>query len=230
MFYKINKVFLMGVLVIAAFIWGANSLSAAGEKHLIVIDPAHGGKDTGVKMKNKVYEKDITLVIALALQKELAKEGNTQVILTRDSDIELSLEERKKILEKIRPGFLLSLHVNSGFGRNASGFELYYPGFKGETVAKKEDKDGASQARNKHLNESVRMAHLIQKNLDTLFPRKGRGLREADLPIMDELFIPALVVEMGFATNSEDKNKLLSPKTQVEIAKALSKGIKSFFR
>ena len=230
MFYKINKVFLMGVLVIAAFIWGANSLSAAGEKHLIVIDPAHGGKDTGVKMKNKVYEKDITLVIALALQKELAKEGNTQVILTRDSDIELSLEERKKILEKIRPGFLLSLHVNSGFGRNASGFELYYPGFKGDAEAKKKDKDSASQARNKHLNESVRMAHLIQKNLDTLFPRKGRGLREADLPIMDELFIPALVVEMGFATNSEDKNKLLSPKTQVEIAKALSKGIKSFFR
>lgn len=230
MFYKINKIFLMGVLVIAFFICNANLLSAAGEKHLIVIDPSHGGKDTGVKIKDKVYEKDITLVIALALQKELVKEGNTQVILTRDSDIELSMEERKKNIDKIKPDFFLSLHINSGFGKNASGFELYYPGFKEETEAKKEDKDGASQARNKHLNETVRMAHLIQRNLDTLFPRKGRGLREADLPIMDGLLIPALVVEIGFASNSEDKKKLLSSKTQVEIAKALSMSVKSFYR
>ena len=230
MFHNINKMLLLGILVIAVFLWGANSLSAAGEKHLIVIDPAHGGKDTGVKIKDKVYEKDITLAIALALQKELVKERNTQVILTRDSDIELSPEERKKILEKIKPGFFLSLHINSGFGKNASGFELYYPGFKGDMEAKKKDKDSASQARNKHLNEAVRMAHFIQRNLDTLFPRKGRGIREADLPIMDGLLIPALVVEMSFASNTEDKKKLLSPKAQVEIAKALSKGIKSFFR
>src|SRR4030042_6223338 len=123
MFYMIKKMFLLGILVIVVFTGGANSLSAAGEKYLIVIDPAHGGKDTGVKIKDKVYEKDITLAIALALQKELVKEGNIQVILTRDSDIDISLEERKKMVEKINPGFLLSLHINSGFGKKASGFE-----------------------------------------------------------------------------------------------------------
>ncbi len=230
MFYKINRIFLMGVLVIAVFIFWENSLSAAGEKHLIVIDPSHGGKDTGVKIKDKIYEKDITLAIALALQKELVKEGNVQVILTRVSDVELSPEERKKMVEKTKPEFFLSLHINSGFGKNASGFELYYPGFKKETAARKEDKGGANKAKNKHLNETIRMAQLIQRNLDALFPRKGRGLREADLPIMDGLRIPALVVEMGFATNPEDKKKLLSSNAQAEIAKALSESVKSFYR
>jgi N-acetylmuramoyl-L-alanine amidase len=228
MYHKINKLFLVSAIVSVVFILGLNYLSAAGEKHLIVIDPAHGGKDTGVNIKDNVYEKDVVLAIALALQRELVKEGNIRVILTRDSDEELNIEERKKILVKIKPHFILSLHINSGFGKNASGFELYYPGFKME--GEKNTKGGAGHVRNKHLNEAVKMAHLIQKNLDKLFPRKGRGLREADLPIMDGLLVPALVVEMGFANNSDDKKQLLSPKVQTEIARALSESVKSFYR
>jgi len=226
MSYKIKKLCLMGILALAFFLGTSLSLLAAGEKHIIVIDPSHGGQDTGVKIKDRADEKDITLIIALALQKELAQESNLQVILTRDSDRELSLEERKKDVAKIKPAFFLSIHVNSGFGKNASGFELYYPGFKDMTAVNV----SAQQAKNKYLNDSVRMSHLIQKNLDALFPRKGRGLREADLPISDGLVVPALVVEIGFATNSEDKKKLLSPDTQVEIARALAKSIKLFFR
>jgi len=74
------------------------------------------------------------------------------------------------------------------------------------------------------------MARSIQENLNTLFPRKGRGLRRADLPITEDLFVPTVIVEMSFATNPEDKKKLLSPDTQTEIAKALTKSIKSFYR
>ena len=78
-------------------------------------------------MTDKVDEKDITLAVALALQKELAKENNLEIILTRDSDKEVSLEDRKKNIAKIKPDFFLSLHTNAGFGKSASGFELYYP-------------------------------------------------------------------------------------------------------
>ena len=103
----------MGILALAFFMCGGfTELSAAGGKASIVIDPAHGGQDTGVKITDKVDEKDITLTIALALQKELAQENNLQIILTRDSDKKLSLEERKKIIAKIKPDFFLSLHVN----------------------------------------------------------------------------------------------------------------------
>jgi N-acetylmuramoyl-L-alanine amidase len=230
MFYKIKKIYLISILALAFFLGMFLPVLAAGGKHIIVIDPSHGGQDTGVKIKDRIDEKDITLIIALALQKELAQESNLQIILTRDSDRELSLEERKKNVAKIKPDFFLSLHINSGFGKTASGFELYYPGFKDTAERKAAVKLNAQQAKNKYLNDSIKMSHLIQRNLDAVFPRKGRGLREANLPIIDGLFVPALVVEIGFATNSEDKKKLLSPITQVEIAQALAKSIKSFFR
>jgi N-acetylmuramoyl-L-alanine amidase len=74
------------------------------------------------------------------------------------------------------------------------------------------------------------MAHLIQRNLDSVFPRMGRGLREADVPVLEGLRLPALVVEIGFASNSGDRKKLLSAKTQKEIARALSRSIKLFYR
>ncbi len=82
--------------------------------------------------------------------------------------------------------------------------------FNNDIKEKKTAKVDAPQVKNKYLNDSVRMARIIQENLNILFPRKGRGLRRADLPVTEDLFVPALVVEMGFATNSEDKKKLLS--------------------
>ena len=230
MFDKKKILPLLGILALAFLICGVLELSAAPRKHIIVIDPAHGGQDTGIKLTDKVDEKDITLAIALALRKELAKENNLEIILTRDSDKMVSLEDRKKNIAKIKPDFVLSLHTNAGFGKSASGFELYCPEFNKDIKEKKTAKGGVAQDKNKYLNDSVRMARIIQENLNTLFPRKGRGLRRADFPVTENLFVPVVVVEMGFATNSEDKNKLLSPDTKTEIANALAKSIKSFYR
>jgi N-acetylmuramoyl-L-alanine amidase len=224
---NIKKISLLSVLTLVFFICGVLDLSAATGKHIIVIDPAHGGDDAGVKLTEKVDEKDITLAVALALRKELAEEKKVEIILTRDADKDVSLEDRKNNITKIKPNFVLSLHTNSGFGKNASGFELYCPEFD---KRKKTTKDGAAQDSNKYLNDSVRMARIIQENFHTLFPRKGRGLRRADYPATENLLVPVVVVEMGFATNPEDRNKLLSPHTQTEIAKALAKSIKIFFR
>ena len=81
----------------------------------------------------------------MALQKELAKENNMEVILTRDSDKKVSLEDRKKNIAKIKPDFVLSLHMNGGFGKNASGFEIYCPEFNKDIKEKKTAKDGCTQ-------------------------------------------------------------------------------------
>lgn len=205
------------------------SIYAQTAKHIVVIDPAHGGEDTGVLSVDKVAEKDLTLAIAFALQKELAKESNIEVVLTRNSDKTLYGDERKKNIVKQNPALVLSLHANGGFGRNSSGFELYYPGFKDVDVSKKAAKGSVFTPSNKHLNDTVKLAHLVQRNLDSLFPRKGRGLREAGVPLAEGLSIPVLVVELGFATNPDDKKKLASGKTQTLIARALAKSIKSFF-
>ena len=206
------------------------NVSAAEKKHLIVIDPAHGGQDEGVNLTDKTSEKQITLAIALAIQKELAAENNIEVVLTRNSDTNVTIEERKDTISKIKPELFLSLHINAGFGKEASGFELYYPGYKETQAGIKTAKNNPKNQINKYLSDSVRLANFIQRNLDALFPRKGRGLREADVPIMEGMTIPALAVEIGFATNPAEKKKLLSETTQKEIAKALAKSIILFYR
>jgi N-acetylmuramoyl-L-alanine amidase len=225
-----KKVLLIsGLLLLVIGISGVPYLSAAEKKHLVVIDPAHGGEDSGVKIADKAEEKNITLAIALALQKELVKEGIFEIVLTRDSDKTVSCEDRRKDIARIKPDLLLSLHINAGFGKSAEGFEIYYPGFTSMTDQKKPGKDGPKDAKNKYLNESVRFAQIIQKNLDALFPRRGRGLREAETPILEGMTIPAVVVEIGFATNPEERKNLLSANSQSEIAKTLAKSIKLYF-
>jgi N-acetylmuramoyl-L-alanine amidase len=228
MFHKWHKYIVVFFSVLMMCLPGF-SAHAQAAKNIVVIDPAHGGEDTGSIGVDKVTEKDLTLAIGLALQKELARESNMEVVLTRASDKTLSLDERKKNIIKIKPALVLSLHINAGFGRNASGFELYYPGFKDVSAVKKGAKGAGGGAESQYLNDTVKLARLVQKNLDGLFPRKNRGLREAGVPLTEGLSVPVLIVELGFATNPDEKNKLASGKTQKEIAKALAKSIKSFF-
>jgi len=211
------------------FFYAPLGLSAAENRYLIMIDPAHGGQDRGVQVTDKVGEKDLTLAIALELKKELAKEKNFTIVLTRDADQTISCEERSKNIAKSKPNIFLSLHINAGFGKKSGGFELYYPGFRDYKDRKPPAKRGVKEPTSKYLHDSVRFAQIVQKNLDSIFPRKGRGLRQADTPILEGLTIPAVVVEIGFATNPEERKKLMSASGQSEIAKALAKSIKSFF-
>lgn len=228
MFNKWQK---YGVVVLSVLVLCLVAILAGAQagKPVVMIDPAHGGKDTGVLGIGDVAEKDLSLAIALALQKELAKEGSLEAVLTRNSDKTLSLDDRREKILKMKPALVLSLHVNAGFGKNSSGYELYYPGFKGVQGPAGGAKGSAATANNRHLNDTVKLARLVQKNLDGLFPRKGRGLREAGLPLAEGLAVPVLAVELGFATNPDEKKKLASEKTQTEIARALAKSIRSFF-
>lgn len=231
MLCKERKIFFWVLLLICAVaVCGVQDSSAASRKNIVMIDPAHGGEDRGVSITEKVGEKDVTLAIALALQKELAKEGVYEIVLTRDADKTISIEDRRKKISKIKPHVFLSLHINAGFGKSAAGFEIYYPGFKETADKKKKAKNEAGGEENKYLNDSVRLAQIIQKNLDDLFPRKGRGLREAQTPILEDVKVPAAVVEIGFASNPEERKKLLSPAGQAEIAKTLARSIKIFFK
>lgn len=225
---KKSSVFIL-FLILLFFIASGVRSEAAEKKQVVVIDAAHGGEDSGVKSADKIMEKDITLAIALALQKELEKDTKLEVILTRNDDKTVSIEERRKNIEKIKPALVLSIHANAGFSKSAGGFELYYPGFKKQDQKKKADKSGADNIKNKYLNDSVRLAQLVQKNMDALFPRKGRGLREAEVPLTTGLAVSGLVLEIGFATNPEEKKKLTTEKIQADVARALARSIKSFF-
>jgi N-acetylmuramoyl-L-alanine amidase len=198
-------------------------------KKQIIVDAGHGGTDTGVKLSDKYYEKDITLSIATMLKKELEKSGNIQVLLTRISDKNISLSERMKAITTSNSYVFVGIHVNGGYGKESSGYELYFPGFASVTAGQVNSREILEDmAKNKYLNDSVRLAQLIQRNLETVFPRKSRGLRNAPLVIFKGLQTSAVVVEIGFAGNQEDKKKMMDENVRSAVARALSKSIREF--
>ena len=202
----------------------------SGSKHRIVIDAGHGGTDRGVVLSDNYNEKDFTLSIATMIKKELEKYANMLVLLTRSSDNDLSLSERKKFISSSRGDIFLGIHVNAGFGKTSTGYELYLAGVTSVTSEQVNTKDILEDmTKNKYLNDSVKLGQLIQRNLDTVFPRKNRGIRNAPLVAVDGLTIPAVIVEIGFATNPEDRKKLMDESVRSAIARALSRSIKEYF-
>ena len=206
-------------------------VQATQAKRLVIIDAAHGGADAGVMVTDKIQEKEVTLILAQGLQKELAKSPDIQTQLTRTSDKTISNAERMKMVKAASGEVLfISLHVNAGFGNKATGYEIFFPGFKTPATDQNESKAILKDMeQNKYLNDSVRLAQMIQRNMENVFPRKGRGLRDAPIPILGNLSIPAVVLEVGFATNTDDRKKILNEKTQQAIAQALAKGIRDYF-
>ena len=218
------------IFVLLIFLVFPLASSLAESRHLVVVDPAHGGLDKGVKLSKRFYEKDVTLAIAKLLKKDLDSSKNIRVLLTRSADKNFSVSDRVKIAKRADIDLFISLHVNSGFGRKSSGFEVYFSGFKSPSTAKNASKEILNDmVTTKYLNESVRIAQIIQRNMEKIFRRKDRGLRSAPILILEDLTIPAVVLEIGFATNTKDRKKLLNKTTQKSIAKALAKSIKEFF-
>jgi len=225
-----NKKTIM-IIIASVFLSMANVSGLAAEKrNTILIDPAHGGSEKGLIMATDVYEKNITLAIALLVKDELFREKNVDVILLRDTDKTMNVQERRKYVERIKPAFFLGIHVNGGFGKNASGFEIYYPEYHRITTTEKSARNDTQSLKHKLTNNSLTMARILQDNLNILFPRKGRGLRQADNPATLGLQVPSVIVEVGFGTNQEDIKKLNSKKTQSDVAKAIANSIKKYFR
>jgi N-acetylmuramoyl-L-alanine amidase len=227
---QLQKIVVIVVVVLSLIPVSITTAEQPRGKHQVILDAGHGGKDPGVKLTEKYSEKDITLSIALMVKKELDKSGNLDVFLTRSSDVYISASERAKTISKTRPDVFVGIHVNAGYGKESSGYELYFPGFASLMADQVNSQEIlADMAKNKYLNDSVRLAQLIQRNLEDVFPRKSRGLRNAPHVILEGLVIPAVVVEIGFATNQEDKKRLLDENVRGSIARSLSKSIKEYF-
>jgi N-acetylmuramoyl-L-alanine amidase len=188
-----------------------------------------------VQLSRNVSEKDITLAVATLIKRNLEDSKNLVVRFTRMGDTEVALTDRVSAAIKANADLFISLHVNAGFEKDSAGYELYFPGFKGQEGAKGAPK-GESAAivrdmvRTKHLNESVRFAQILQKRLDPVFPRMDRGLRDAPILILQNITIPAVDLEIGFATNPNDRKKLQDESIQAAVAKAVAESVREFFQ
>jgi N-acetylmuramoyl-L-alanine amidase len=217
-------------IILAFFISTGLSCDAQANPLIVLLDPAHGGDDNGV-VHDSFREKDVTLQLARLIQEEARKRQDIQIHLTRTGDKSISIAERVKLAETMKADCLLSVHINAGFANQANGYELYFPGFD-----KTANDAGDSKAivkdmlRNKSLNGSVMLFQHLQTALETVFTRKGRGLRGAPCPLLGRLNIPALVLEVGFVTHPGDRKYLTDPKNQRTVAKAIVKGLADYSR
>ncbi len=191
------------------------------EATTVVIDPGHGGIDGGSSFGD-LLEKDINLAVSLKLE-NILKNANISTVMTRDEDISLEsksdiqssryrkdLHARKQIINK-NAALFVSIHVNAHKSSNARGiYVFHYPNA------------GASQ----QLAEEVRMsinALVIDQYLDTDEIKVKRG--EADYYVLRESKVPGVIIEIGFITNSEDRELIQEEAYQNQMAVAIAQGI-----
>lgn len=226
---RLSKIILIILSVLFIFPLSAATADGSEGQHAILIDPAHGGADKGVTLSKNVHEKAITLAIAKEIKSYFSKAKTIKIYLTRSTDKDLSISERTLAATRLRADLFISLNINAGFGKEAAGYEVYFPGFIKPASSQGNSKEIVSDmVRNEYLNDSVRFAHIVMKNIEKIFPRKNRGLRYAPIPILEGLTIPAVVIELGFATNIQDRKKLMNEKVQKSIAAAVGKSIKEY--
>ncbi|BAZ79359.1 N-acetylmuramoyl-L-alanine amidase [Sphaerospermopsis kisseleviana CS-549] len=176
-------------------------------KVIVVIDPGHGGKDSGAPGLGGLLEKDVILPIGKRVAQILQQNG-VQAVMTRDADFFVELQGRVDIANRVNANLFVSIHANSVDNRpDVNGLEVYYydSGYG--------------------LAESVRKT--ILQDISTI---KDRGTRKARFYVLRKNSMPAILVETGYMTGREDNPRLGSPAYQNRMADAIARGILNYLK
>ncbi|MEE9591908.1 MAG: N-acetylmuramoyl-L-alanine amidase [Thermodesulfobacteriota bacterium] len=214
----------------------------------IIIDPGHGGKDPGAIGKRGLKEKDINLKLAKKLRNLLKGSFKGDIVLTRERDIFLPLEERTAIANTKNADIFLSIHVNASPNRKARGIETYYLNFTTDEeairVAARENATSIRHMsdlqfilndlmRTAKTNESVRMAADIQESIVSTLKKRyrrinGNGIKGAPFYVLVGTQMPSVLIEVSFISNSEEETRLRKDAYLNGIAKGITTGVLKF--
>lgn len=218
--------------------------SSEAKTPTIVIDPGHGGKDPGAIGKKGLMEKDIVLDVGIRLKRLIKEKIGANVIMTRETDIFIPLEERTAIANKKDADLFISIHANSSRREGASGAETYLLG----RATNREAMDTAmreNSATEKSLNElqliltdllttakkdeSLRLAHYVQgnliENLEPDYKINDLGVKQAPFYVLVNARMPGILAEISFISNRVEEQRLGKSKYRQEIAEAILDGI-----
>lgn len=191
------------------------SAPLAADDKTILIDPGHGGYDTGI-VYNRLKEKDLTLFIARQLEANLRKE-NKSVYLTRNVDRHLSIANRVSYANKLSPGIFLSLHVS-----NSNSFAVYVSWYPENNLSVKEHYLLYSRQK-AHLDQSKALAQSIEEAIKAEFDINVYH-RETPLPILNSTGAPAVLIEMPSFKFTDYKDKDLRDR----LTAAITNGVMSY--
>ena len=197
----------------------------------IIIDPGHGGKDPGAVGYRGTKEKDIVLDVSKRLARKIERNSKTKVILTREEDIFLRLQDRTKFANANEGDLFISIHTNAAEDRRASGFETFLigpnkneaavrvaarenaalelEGFSGKKLTN-EDLIKATIAQSAFAAKSEEFASLVQNEIKKRVQSKDRGVKQAGFYVLMGASMPNVLIELGFISNPNEEKKLNS--------------------
>ncbi|MDP2682855.1 MAG: N-acetylmuramoyl-L-alanine amidase [Deltaproteobacteria bacterium] len=216
----------------------------------IVIDAGHGGKDPGAIGKNGLREKDVVLKIVKGLKESLAKETGVEIIMTRDDDRFIELEERTAIANTKEADIFISVHANASFNRKARGVETYFLNLTNDArairVAARENAVSTKKMsdlqyilndlmKTAKTNESSRLAAAVQgslvSNLKTKYSDiKGNGVKGAPFYVLVGTHMPSILVEVSFISNPTEEKRLADNGYIQEIVAGITSGVNRYVK
>ena len=217
----------------------------------IVIDPGHGGHDTGTIGPTGLMEKDLCLDVALRLGKLIGRSlPSAEIVYTRQDDHYVGLEQRTAIANDARADLFISIHANSSDDARVSGIETYYLNFNASAqameVAARENATAQSSvhdlqdlvtkiARNEKVEESRDLAADLQESLASSMqmgkrPERNRGVRKAPFVVLVGADMPSVLAEIAFISNPADEQWLKKPENRQHAADGLYHGIERYLR
>ena len=214
----------------------------------IVIDPGHGGHDSGTLGADGIEEKDVVLDVALRLGKLLHDRLGSEIIYTRSDDTFIPLETRTAIANKAQADLFLSIHANSSPDASARGVETYYLNFTSspdalETAARENAVSDQSIhqlsdlvkkiALKDKIEESREFAGDVQQGLYGGLQKgnaglKDRGVKKAPFVVLIGANMPSILAEISFVTNEKDARQLQEPEYRERVAESLYKGVAKY--
>jgi len=217
----------------------------------VVIDPGHGGLEPGAKGRFGTQEKYVVLAISLKLKTLIERNLALRVVLTREEDVDVSLETRAAKANNNKADLFLSIHANSSYRKEARGSETYFLSAEStdeearrlaylENNPSQPEKGISGEneeeikmilwdlAQTAYLNQSSLLAESIQNKLNSLFGTKNRGIKQAPFKVLTGVACPAVLLEVAFISNVFDERDLRKEDIQNKIAQAIFQGLEDY--
>jgi len=223
------------------------AIAATRTWQTIVIDPGHGGDDIGVRGSKGAEEKQLTLDIARRLRAMVENRLGLRVVLTRDDDRTLGLDERAAVANNGKANLLISLHVNGSRVPGQTGAEVFHLQLDRESadVVRAATAEGTALptlggglrrldlipwdlAQARHLDESSVLASVLQEELQRQVPMSVHPVRQAPMRLLAAANMPAALIEVAYLTNPEQESRLNTEDFKTTLAQAVFSAIVRF--
>ena len=239
-------------LILFVFIICCGSVFAQGNsKFKVVLDAGHGGKDPGASSHGYI-EKKIALSVVLKVGKLLEQQKDIDLVYTRKTDVFIELYERANIANNANANIFVSIHCNAvdsqsaygtetfvmGITKNASNLEVakkenavvtmeenYKIKYKGYDPDKPESLIGLQIQQEEYLDQSIELASKIQKGFTQDLKRKNRGVKQAGFVVLKGVYMPRILIELGFLSYKPEGKYLNSEEGQNKLAKSIADAI-----